>query len=146
MEFYSTDKIRNIVLLGHGGSGKTSLTEALLYLTKGTDRLGSVPAGNTCSDYDPEEIKRGFSISASVAPVIWKGVKINILDTPGYFDFDGEVCQAVRVGGAAVIVVDGKAGLEVGTELAWDYVSRTKMPKAFFINRFDDPEARFGKV
>ena len=146
MEFYSTDKIRNIVLLGHGGSGKTSLTEALLYLTKGTDRLGSVPAGNTCSDYDPEEIKRGFSISASVAPVIWKGVKINILDTPGYFDFDGEVCQAVRVGGAAVIVVDGKAGLEVGTELAWDYVSRTKIPKAFFINRFDDPEARFGKV
>lgn len=146
MDFYSTDKIRNIVLLGHGGSGKTSLTEALLYLTKGTDRLGSVPAGNTCSDYDPEETKRGFSISTSLAPVIWKGVKINILDTPGYFDFAGEVNQAVRVGGAAVIVVDGKAGMEVGTELAWDYVAENKIPKAFFLNRFDDPDAHFGKV
>ena len=110
-----TKQIRNIVLLGHSGSGKTSLTEAMLYITKTTDRLGTVAAGNTVSDYDPEEARRGFSLQASIAPVMWNDVKINILDTPGYFDFEGEVRQCIRVADAAVILVDGKSGIQVGT-------------------------------
>ena len=146
MATIATKDIRNVVLLGHGGSGKTSLAEALLYLTKNTDRLGNVTAGNTTCDYDPEEIRRGFSLSAAVAPITWKNTKINILDTPGYFDFEGEVRQCIRVAGAAIIVVDGKAGVEVGTELAWDNACAAGIPKAFFVNRFDDPEAKFDKV
>ena len=146
MEKVSTKSIRNVVLLGHGGSGKTSLAEAMLYLTKNTDRLGSVTAGNTVCDYDPEEIRRGFSLSASLAPFSWNGIKINLMDTPGYFDFEGEVRQCARVADAAVIVVDGKTGIQVGTELAWDLATDAKIPKAFFINRFDDNEARFKKV
>lgn len=97
MAKYETKQIRNIALLGHGGSGKTSLIEAMLYLSKKTDRLGSTADGNTVCDYDPEEIKRGFTISLSVAPFEWKGVKANILDTPGYLDFSGEVYEALRV-------------------------------------------------
>lgn len=146
MENYSTKAIRNVCLLGHGGAGKTSLAEALLYITKSTERLGKVTDGNTVCDFDPEEIKRGYSISASLASVNWRDVKINILDTPGYFDFEGEVKQCVRVSDSAVIVVDGKEGVQVGTELAWDYATEAKIPKSFFINRFDDGEARFYKV
>lgn len=146
MAKYETKQIRNIALLGHGGSGKTSLIEAMLYLSKKTDRLGSTADGNTVCDYDPEEIKRGFTISLSVAPFEWKGVKANILDTPGYLDFSGEVYEALRVADSAIITVDGKAGVEVGTELAWNKASEAGIPKAFFINKFDDPEARFGKV
>ena len=141
-----TKQIRNIVLLGHSGSGKTSLTEAMLYITKTTDRLGTVAAGNTVSDYDPEEARRGFSLQASIAPVMWNDVKINILDTPGYFDFEGEVRQCIRVADAAVILVDGKSGIQVGTELAWKKAKEAHLPTAFFINRFDDNEARFRRV
>lgn len=141
-----TKNIRNIALLGHGGSGKTSLAEAMLYLTGETDRLGNVTAGNTVCDYDPEEVSRKISISASVAPMMWKDIKINVIDTPGYLDFAGEVVQALRVADSAIIVVDGKAGIEVGTELAWDSVTAARLPHAFFINKFDDNEARFGRV
>ena len=141
-----TKNIRNVVLLGHGGSGKTSLTEAMLYITGEIDRLGNTTAGNTVSDYDPEEVARKFSISASLAPMMWKDVKINVIDTPGYLDFNGEVLQALRVADSAVILVDGKAGIEVGTEIAWDYVESAGLPRAFFINKFDDNEARFGRV
>ncbi len=141
-----TKKIRNIALLGHGGSGKTSLAESMLYITGGTDRLGKVSEGNTVSDFDDEEKKRGFSLSASVVNMVWKDCKINILDTPGYLDFVGETAQALRVADSAVIVVDGKAGIEVGTELAWSYADAAKLPKAFFINKFDDNDARFGRV
>lgn len=141
-----TKNIRNIVLLGHGGSGKTSLAEAMLYLTGETDRLGNVTAGNTVCDYDPEEIAKKISISASFAPMMWKDIKINVIDTPGYLDFAGEVVQALRVADSAIIVVDGKAGIEVGTELAWDHAEAAKLPRAFFINKFDDNEARFGRV
>ena len=141
-----TKNIRNVALLGHGGSGKTSLAEAMLYITGETDRLGNVTAGNTVCDYDPEEIARKFSISASIAPMMWKDVKINVIDTPGYLDFNGEVLQSLRVADSAIILVDGKAGIEVGTELAWDYVNAANLPRAFFINKFDDNEARFGKV
>ena len=141
-----TKNIRNVVLLGHGGSGKTSLAEAMLYITGEIDRLGNTTAGNTVSDYDPEEVARKFSISASLAPMMWKDVKINVIDTPGYLDFNGEVLQALRVADSAVILVDGKAGIEVGTEIAWDYVESAGLPRAFFINKFDDNEARFGRV
>ena len=141
-----TKNIRNIALLGHGGSGKTSLAEAMLYLTGETDRLGTVTAGNTVCDYDPEEVARKISISATLAPMMWKDIKINVIDTPGYLDFAGEVVQALRVADSAIIVVDGKAGIEVGTELAWDYATASGLPHAFFINKFDDNEARFGRV
>ncbi len=141
-----TKNIRNVALLGHGGSGKTSLAEAMLYITGETDRLGNTTAGNTVCDYDAEEAARKISISAAVAPMVWKNVKINAIDTPGYLDFSGEVLQALRVADSAIIVVDGKAGIEVGTELAWDYAEAAGLPRAFFINKFDDNEARFGRV
>ena len=146
MEKVYTKSIRNVALLGHSGGGKTSLAESMLYISRLTDRLGNVADGNTVCDYDPEEIKRGYSISAATAPMLWNGTKINILDTPGFFDFEAEVRQCVRVADAAIIVVDGKAGIEVGTELAWNLASQAGIPKAFFINRFDDGEARFYKV
>ena len=141
-----TKNIRNVALLGHGGSGKTSLAEAMLYITGETDRLGNTGAGNTVCDYDPEEAARKISISAAIAPMMWKNVKINVIDTPGYLDFSGEVLQALRVADSAIILVDGKAGIEVGTELAWDYAEAAGLPRAFFINKFDDNEARFGRV
>ena len=141
-----TKNIRNVALLGHGGSGKTSLAEAMLYITGETDRLGNTTAGNTVCDYDAEETARKISISAAVAPMMWKNVKINVIDTPGYLDFSGEVMQALRVADSAIILVDGKAGIEVGTELAWDYAEAAGLPRAFFINKFDDNEARFGRV
>ncbi len=141
-----TKNIRNVALLGHGGSGKTSLAEAMLYITGETDRLGNVNAGNTVCDYDAEESARHISISAAIAPMMWKDVKINVIDTPGYLDFSGEVLQAMRVADSAIILVDGKAGIEVGTELAWNYAEEAGLPRAFFINKFDDNEARFGRV
>ena len=146
MEKIHSRDIRNVCLLGHGASGKTSLAEAMLYVKKETDRLGKPSEGNTVCDFDTEEIKRGFTLSASIAPVTHDGVKINIIDTPGYLDFQGEALQALRVAGSALIVVDGKAGVEVGTEIAWDLVCKDKMPRAFFINKCDDPETRFRKV
>lgn len=146
MEPIITKNIRNIALLGHGDCGKTALAESMLYLSKATDRMGKTADGNTVCDFDPEEIRRGYTISSSVASVLWNDFKINLIDTPGYLDFQGEVRQAVRVADAAIIVVDGKAGIEVGTELAWDYASDAGIPKAFFINKFDDPEARFARV
>ncbi len=146
MENVYTKSIRNVALLGHSGGGKTSLAESMLYIARVTERLGNVGDGNTVCDYDPEEIKRGYSLSAATAPLLWNGAKINILDTPGFFDFEGEVRQCVRVADAAIIVVDGKAGIEVGTEIAWNLATDAGIPKAFFINRFDDGEARFYKV
>ena len=146
MEQVYTKAIRNVALLGHSGGGKTSLAESMLYISRLTDRLGSVTDGNTVCDYDPEEIKRGYSVSSAMAPMLWNGTKINILDTPGFFDFEAEARQCVRAADAAIIVVDGKAGIEVGTELAWKLADDAGIPKAFFINRFDDGEARFYKV
>ena len=146
MEKVYTKSIRNVALLGHSGGGKTSLAESMLYISRLTDRLGSIADGNTVCDYDPEEIKRGYSISSAMAPMLWNGTKINILDTPGFFDFEAEVRQCVRAADAAIIVVDGKSGIEVGTELAWNLATEAGIPKAFFINRFDDGEARFYKV
>ena len=144
MATYNTKQIRNIALAGHGGSGKTSLAEAMLYVSGGTDRLGNVPDGNTVCDYDAEEQARKFSLSASLAHVFWKDVKINIIDTPGYLDFEGEVRQGVRIADSVIICVDGKAGMEVGTELAWDRATEAGVPKAFFINKCDNYDAHFG--
>ena len=141
-----TKQIRNVCFLGHGGAGKTSVSEAMLYIAKETDRLGTPVDGNTVCDYDPEEIKRGFTLQTAIAPLMWKDVKINIIDTPGYLDFVGEMVEGVRVADSAVIVVDGKAGIEVGTELAWDRATEAGIPKAFFVNKFDDPECRFNRV
>ena len=146
MANFDTKQIRNIVLLGHGGCGKTSLAEAMVYITGGSDRLGRIEDGNTISDFDAEEIKRGFSLSASMLNMVWKDCKINIIDAPGYLDFVGEVNQGLRVADSALIVVDGKAGIEVGTELAWSYATAAGLPKAFFINKFDDNDARFARV
>ncbi|MBO5968364.1 MAG: GTP-binding protein, partial [Clostridia bacterium] len=146
MATIDTKSLRNVALLGHGGCGKTSIAEAMLYLTGGTDRLGKTADGNTVCDYDPEEVKRGFSISASLAPISWKNMKINIFDTPGYLDFVGEVHQSLRAADSALICVDAKSGVEVGTELAWDYATAAGLPKAFFINKCEDHDADFETV
>ena len=145
MATFDTNSIRNVALLGHSACGKTTLTEAMLYLTGKTQRLGKVTDGNTVCDFDPEEQKRGFSISASLINVVWKNTKINVLDAPGYPDFEGEVRQALRVAGSAVILVDGKSGIEVGTELAYEAATAAGTPKVFFINKCDDPDFDFAK-
>ena len=142
----NTKNIKNVCLLGHAGNGKTSLVESMLYLAKETDRLGKTSDGNTVSDYDPEETKRKFSISASVVPVMWKNSKINFLDTPGTLDFAGEVMQSLRVCGTALIVMDAKSGVDVGSELAWERATVLGVPKAFFINKMDDDNANFGRT
>ena len=128
MKDYGAEFIRNVVLLGHGGAGKTTLAEAMLFLTGGTDRFGSVLDGNTVMDFDPEEIRRKFSISTSVAPIEWGGCKINLLDTPGYFDFIGEQKQGIAVADGALILAGGKDGLQVGTEKAWAACVERKIP------------------
>lgn len=146
MKQYPVDKIRNVVLLGQGRSGKTSFAEAALFLTKGTDRLGKTGDGNTVCDFDPEEIKRQISISTAVAPVEYKGYKINFLDTPGYLDFVGEVMQGVRVAETALLVVSGKGGPGVGTEKGWEYATKAGLSKAFFVGSMDMENADFFKT
>jgi len=146
MNIYTTDKIRNVCLLGHGGSGKTSLAEAMAYLSGITSRMGKVSDGNTISDYSKEEQKRQFSISTSVIPIEWEGYKINILDTPGYFDFVGEVEEAMSAAGAAIIVVNGKAGVEVGTIKAWELCEKYKLPRIIYVSNMDVDNASFRQV
>lgn len=146
MNVYTTDKIRNVVLLGHGGSGKTSLVEAMVYLAGMTKRMGSVENGNTVSDYDKEEIKRGISIRTSVIPIPWDGYKINILDTPGAFDFIGETEEAAAVADAAIIVISAKAGIEAGTKRAWNLCEKRNLPRMFFVTDMDIDKASYRKV
>ena len=146
MNVYTTDKIRNVVLLGHGGAGKTSLVEAMAYLSGITNRMGKISDGNTISDYDKEETKRLFSINTSVVPIIWDDVKINILDTPGYFDFVGEVEEAVSAADAAIIVVSGKNGIEVGTKKAWEICEKYKVPRMVFVTDMDIDNASYRQV
>ena len=146
MNVYTTDKIRNVVILGHGGAGKTSLVESMAYLSGITSRLGNVAEGNTVSDFDKEEIKRKFSISTSMVPIIWGDTKINILDTPGYFDFEGEAEEAAAAADAAVIVISGKNGVEVGTQKAWDLCEKYKLPRIFYVSNMDIDNASFRKV
>ena len=137
----SAKDIRNIVLLGHGGSGKTTLAESMLFMTGGTDRFGKVTDGNTTCDYDAEEIKRNISISLAVAPVKYKNVKINVLDTPGNFDFAGEVLSGIRAAECAVLVCGAKDGLSVGAERAWKMLGNK--PRMIFINRTDEENSDY---
>lgn len=146
MDIYTSDKIRNVVILGHGGCGKTTLIEAVAYTMKVTNRQGKVEDGNTISDFDKEEIKRRFSISTAVVPIIWEDTKINFLDTPGYFDFVGETQEAMAAADAAVIVISAKAGVEVGTIRAWELCERFKLPRLFFVTDMDDDNASYRQV
>ena len=140
---YSVQNIRNICLLGHGGSGKTALAESLLYMTGAIDRMGKAADGNTVCDYDPEEVKRQISISLSVAPVEFKGCNINVLDTPGGFDFSGEVMEALRAADAAIIVCSAKDGISVGLEKAWKYCEERNMPRFIYISKTDEDNSDY---
>ena len=140
---YATKDIRNIALLGHGGNGKSTLAESMLYLTGAIDRLGSTAAGNSVSDYDAEEIRRHISISASTMYVEYQKTKINIIDTPGYFDFAGEVAQALRVADTGIICVSAKDGLNVGAEKAWKSLTDAKLPRAIYISKLDEEHADY---
>ncbi len=146
MKDYTVDKLRNVCLMSHGGAGKTTLAEAMLFNTGVLDRFGKVNDGNTTTDYDPEEIKRKITISTALAPCEWKDCKINVIDTPGYFDFVGEVRQGIRVSDAAVILLPAKGGVAVGTEKSWAYAKEQGIPKMFFINKMDEENANFNEV
>ena len=146
MKGYTSETIRNVALVGHGGCGKTTFLESALLATGVIDRLGKVEDGNTVSDYDKMEIEKGFSINTSIVPVEWKDSKINFIDTPGYFDFIGEVNAALRASEAAVILVDAGAGIQVGTEQAWKACERYKMPRFIVINKRDKDEYDFYKT
>ncbi|MGY0394378.1 elongation factor G [Fusobacterium sp. SYSU M8A802] len=146
MKNYEIAKIRNISLLGHRGSGKTTLTEALLYISKTINKMGSVEDGNTVSDYDKEEIRRVFSINTSVIPIEYGEGKYNFLDTPGYFDFVGEVESAVRVSGSSVIVLDATSGVEVGAEKAWRILEEKKQPRIIYLNKMDKGYINYEKL
>lgn len=146
MKVYETSKIRNIALLGHGGSGKTTLTETMLYLSGAINRKGKVESGNTVSDFDPEEIKRKISIRTSLIPIEWKEHKLNILDTPGYFDFVGGVKEALSVADSAVILIRASAGVEVGTEKAWEQTEEAGIPKMIFVTEMDAPNINFEHI
>ena len=141
MKGYSGNEIRNVAIIGHSGCGKTTIAEACLHVSGVSKRFGRVEEGNTVSDYDPEEIKRQVSISSSIIPVEWLDEKINFIDTPGYFDFIGEVKQALSIADLALIVVDAKSGIEVGTEKAWELATEMGIPKMIFINGMDDEDA-----
>jgi elongation factor G len=146
MKGYSSDQIRNVALLGHGGSGKTTVVEAALAMTGAVSRMGRVEDGNTVSDYEKTEIEKGYSIAATVAPVEYGKSKINFIDAPGFFDFAGEVVSAARAVEAAVIVVDASAGVQVGTEKAWDVCGRFALPRLFLINKIDKENVDVAQV
>lgn len=146
MKGYTSETIRNVALLGHGGCGKTTFLEAALLATGVTNRMGRVEDGNTVSDYDKMEVERGYSINTSVVPILWKENKINFIDTPGYFDFVGEVNAALRAAEAAVIMVDAGSGIQVGTEAAWKACERYKTPRFIVINKRDKDEFDFYKT
>lgn len=146
MKDYKTENLRNIGLYGHGGSGKTTVAEAMLFNTGVLDRFGKVEDGTTATDFDPEEIKRKISISAATAPCEWKDIRINAIDTPGYFDFVGEVVASLKVVDGAIISVDSTSGVEVGAEKAWDLVTEGKKACMFFVNKLDRENANFSKV
>lgn len=146
MKNYTIKNLRNIGLIGHGASGKTSLVEALLFNTGNTDRLGRVEDGTTVTDFDQEEKKRGISLSVSIAPIEADETKINLVDIPGYFDFSGELIQGMRAVDVATIVVCGVSGVQVGTEKAWDYCNKIKLPRTFFINKLDRENSSYDKT
>ncbi|MBS3947055.1 MAG: elongation factor G [Dethiobacter sp.] len=146
MKNYTTEQIRNVALIAHGGAGKTSLAEAILYTAGVINRLGKVEAGTTTLDFDPEEAKRQITINTALAPLEWAGVKINLLDTPGYFDLIGDVASALRVADATVVCVSAVAGVEVGTENVWSYADRQELSRLVFINKMDRENADFDRT
>ena len=146
MKVYESERIRNVVLLGHGGTGKTTLLEAMAHITGLTNRQGKITDGNTISDFDKEETKRLFSISTTVVPIEWDGIKVNFLDTPGYFDFVGEVEEALSVADAAIIVINGKSGVEVGTQKAWEYCEQFNLPRIIYVTNMDDDNASYRQI
>lgn len=146
MKNYGAQFLRNVALMSHGGAGKTSLAEAMLFTVKATSRLGRVDDGTSILDYDPEEVRRQITINTAIAPIEWNNHKINVLDTPGYFDFVGEVIAAGRVADSALIVVCASSGVEVGTEKAWEYADAAELPRMIFINKMDRENADFDKV
>ncbi len=146
MKEYSAEAIRNVALVSHGGAGKTMLTEAFLYHTGATTRMGKVEDGTTTSDFDEEEIRRGISLYTSVIPIEYKDTKINFLDTPGFLDFIGEVISALRVADSAIVLVDSVAGVEVGTEITWQYCDKFSLPRMVVINKMDRDNANFQKA
>ncbi len=143
---YSTDKIRNVILLGHSGCGKTSLAEAMLFNSGAINRLGRVEDGNTVSDYDEEEIGRTMSLNLSLVPCEWEGHKINVLDAPGYTDFQGEMINGLHVADVTILVLDGSSGVEVGTQLSWQMAMENNKPIAVFLNKMDRPNASYRRV
>jgi len=146
MKVYVADNIRNVVILGHGSAGKTTVAEAMALVTGTISRQGKVTSGNAISDYDKEEIKRQFSISTSLIPLEYNDLKINLLDTPGYFDFVGEVEEALSVADAAIIVINGKAGIQSGTEKAWEYCEKYNLPRIIFVTGMDDDNASYREI
>lgn len=146
MNNYKMDAIRNVAVMGHGKAGKTSLVEAMLFNSGAIDRIGTVADGTAACDYDPEEIKRKVSVSTAVAPVEWKEMKYNMLDTPGYFDFAGEMKEGLRAADAALIVLSGRSGVSVGTEQVFKYARQKGVPLMFFVNKIDDDRANYQRT
>ena len=143
---YANDRIRTVLLAGHAGAGKTTLAEALLYLTKGTDRLGRVEDGNTVCDYDPDEAKRHASLSSAVAPVEFDGVKINLIDTPGLFDFEAGLYEGIRAAESVLIAVSARSGLSVGAQKAYQLAVKNEKARMFYVSKVDAENADFYKV
>ncbi|CDZ74666.1 Elongation factor G 2 [Peptoniphilus sp. ING2-D1G] len=146
MKVYSTEMVRNLALVGHSGSGKTNLTEAMLFQTGATKKLGSVSDKNTLSDFSKEEMERGSSIGTSIIPIEWRNYKVNVIDTPGYLDFVGEAYGALRASEAVLMVVDATAGVEVGTERMWKYTEKIGMPRIVFVNKIDGENVNFRRL
>ena len=146
MKVYTTDKVRNLALVGHSGSGKTNLTEAMLFQSGATQKLGNVSSKNTVSDFSKEEKDRGTSIGTSIIPIEWRNYKVNVIDTPGYLDFVGEAHGALRASEAAIMVIDATKGIEVGTERTWKYTEKIGLPRIIFINKIDGENVNFRKL
>jgi elongation factor G len=146
MKTYDASSIRNVLLVGHGGSGKTTLTEALLFAAGATSRMGTVEDGNTVTDFEPEEVKKGISVSLALAPMEWRGIKINLLDAPGYADFIGDVKAALRAADACLFVLSAVDGVEVQHEVIWELAVEADVPRAFFVNKIDRERASFQRT
>jgi elongation factor G len=146
MKSFDAAHVRNVALVSHGGAGKTSLVEAMLFKAGAIGRLGSVEEGTTTSDFDPDEVKRHSSVTLSLAPLEWRETKINLLDTPGYADFFGEVASGLRPADAAVIVVDGVSGVQVGTDAVWRKADERSLPRLVFVNKLERENASFAAV
>ncbi|MFN2590708.1 MAG: GTP-binding protein, partial [Actinomycetota bacterium] len=146
MNVYEAQNIRNVLLVGHSGAGKTTLAEALLFGAGSITRMGSVEDGNTVSDHDPEEVRRGISVSLALAPIEWSGTKINVMDAPGYADFIGDVKGALRAADACLFVVSAVDGVEVQTEVVWELAAEAGLPRAIFMNKLDRDRASFDRT